>query len=277
MTVTSLAAHGPQHIIFTGRSQVRADEVIQEVKKTAPETPVTFLSMDLASFSSIRDAAKSLNEKFDRLDIVFCNAGIMAVPAGTTKDGYEIQFGTNHMGHALLLHLLLPVLQKTAKEENGDVRIISNTSTGFKNPPTGGIEFDRLHSEQELGMGGRWLRYGQSKLANILFMSELARRHPELLCVTIHPGVIETDLVTSLSLVDQALIRASNIGKMISAEDGVKNQLFTATRPRADLVNGEFYEPVGVVGSHSDLSKDENLAAKLWEFTEGEIKKFLGH
>ena len=233
--------------------------------------------MDLASFASIRDAAKSFTEKVSRLDILFCNAGIMAVPAGTTKDGYEIQFGTNHMGHALLVHQLLPMLQKTAKEGNGDVRIVSNTSTGFKNPPSGGIEFERLHSEQDLGIGGRWVRYGQSKLAIILFMSELARKHPELMCVTIHPGVIETDLVTSLSLTDQALIRASNIGKMISAEDGVKNQLFTATRPRADLVNGEFYEPVGVPGSHTDLSKDKELAAKLWEWTQNEIEKILGH
>ncbi|KAJ9613493.1 hypothetical protein H2200_003435 [Cladophialophora chaetospira] len=275
LTVTSLAVHSPQHIFFTGRSESRAKDVVEEARTIAPDTPVTFVSMDLASLASIKAAANQLMQDTPRLDIVFCNAGIMAVPAATTKDGYEIQFGTNHIGHAMLIHLLLPMLQKTAKEPDADVRVISNTSTGFKNPPSGGIEFDRLHSEQDLGIGGRWLRYGQSKLANILFMSELARRHPELLCVTIHPGVIETDLVTTLSYADQALIRASNVGKMISAEDGVKNQLFTATRPRADLVNGEFYEPVGVVGSHSTFSKDQELAGKLWEWTEAEIEKFL--
>jgi NAD(P)-dependent dehydrogenase (short-subunit alcohol dehydrogenase family) len=275
MTVCALAAHNPAHIFFTGRSEARAKEVIEEANGLAPNTPVSFVPMDLASLTSINQATKELQAKTKRIDLLFCNAGIMAVPASTTKDGYEIQFGTNHLGHAMLVHQILPILLETAKKPGSDVRIISNTSTGFKNPPSGGIEFDRLHSEQDLGIGGRWIRYGQSKLANILFMSEMARRYPEIKSVTIHPGVIKTDLVTSLSTADQALIYASNVGKMLSSEDGVKNQLFAATRARTDLVNGEFYEPVGVVGRHTNLSRDKALAAKLWNWTNMEIEKFF--
>ena len=275
MTVTSLAAHNAAHIFFTGRSEARAAEVIDEAKALAPNAPVSFLPMDLASFASIQEAAKQLRSKTDRIDLLFCNAGIMAVPVGTTADGYEIQFGTNHLGHALLIHLLLPLLLQTAKDPSSDVRIVSNTSTGFKNPPPDGIEFARLRSEQDLGVGGRWLSYGQSKLANILFAREMATHHPQLMSVTIHPGVIKTDLVTSLSAEDQALVYASSVGKMLSAEDGVKNQLFAATRPRAELTNGGFYEPVGVVGAQTELSRDAELGARLWEWTEGEIGRFL--
>ena len=275
MTVTSLAAHNAAHIFFTGRSEARATEVIDEAKARAPNAPVSFLPMDLASFASIQEAATQLRSKTDRIDLLFCNAGIMAVPAGTTADGYEIQFGTNHLGHALLIYLLLPLLLQTAKDPSSDVRIVSNTSTGFKNPPPDGIEFARPRSEQDLGVGGRWLSYGQSKLANILFAREMATHHPQLMSVTIHPGVIKTDLVTSLSAEDQALVYASSVGKMLSAEDGVKNQLFAATRARAELTNGGFYEPVGVVGAQTELSRDAELGARLWEWTEGEIGRFL--
>ena len=274
-TVVLLAAHHPAHIFFTGRAQGRADEVVNVAQLKAPTTSVTFLPMDLGSFASIHSAAQQLMSRTSRLDLLFCNAGIMAVPADTTSDGYEIQFGTNHLGHALLIHQLLPTLLNTASKPNSDVRIISNTSTGFNNPPTGGIEFDRLKSSQDLGLGGRWLRYGQSKLANILYMSEMARRYPEILSVTIHPGVIKTDLVSSLSVVDQALVAATALGKMITLEDGVKNQLYTAVRSRKDVINGEFYEPVGAPGHHSALSKDTDLAARLWEWTEEEIKQYL--
>lgn len=111
----------------------------------------------------------------------------MAIAAGTTQDGYENQFGTNHVAHALLVKKLLPALQQTAKE-TGDARIVFLTSLGFAIMPSGGIVFKDLKSPQSLLISGPWLRYGQSKLANIVYASELAKRYPDVTTVAIHPG-----------------------------------------------------------------------------------------
>ncbi|KAK5309386.1 hypothetical protein LTR70_010328 [Exophiala xenobiotica] len=276
-SILALAVHNPAQIFFTGRSQSRADGIVDQVRAIAPNIAVTFLSMDLGSAKSIQAAAESLQLKSSRLDILMCNAGIMAVPASTTADGYEVQFGTNHLGHAILMRCLLSVLQKTAEQPNADVRIISNTSTGFQAAPEGGIQFDTLKTEQEMGQGGRWLRYGQSKLANILYTQEMARRHPQILSLVIHPGVIMTDLVTTLSQEDQEIVKSSNVGKIISEEDGIKNQLWAATSPREELENGQFYEPVGTVGSTTKASTDRELAKRLWEWTEEQIDALITH
>lgn len=274
-SILALAVHGPAQIFFTGRSRSRADGVMDQVRAIAPNVAVTFLSMDLGSAKSIQAAAEAFLSKSSRLDILMCNAGIMAVPASTTADGYELQFGTNHLGHAILMRCLLPVLRKTAEQPNADVRIISNTSTGFAGAPEGGVQFNTLKSEQDMGQGGRWLRYGQSKLANILYTQEMANHYPQILSLVIHPGVIMTDLVTTLSQEDQELVKSSNAGKIISEEDGIKNQLWAATSPREKLENGQFYEPVGVVGFTTKASTDRNLAKKLWEWTEEQINTLL--
>jgi len=97
-TVLSFAAHGPAHIYFTGRSQPSADSLVKETKARFPQVPVTFVPCDLASLDSVRNAAKDVASRTDRLDIAMLNAGVMALPPGLTKDGYEVQFGTNHMG-----------------------------------------------------------------------------------------------------------------------------------------------------------------------------------
>lgn len=121
------------------------------------------------------------------------------------------------------------------------------------------------------------MRYGQSKLANILYTQEMARHHPQILSVVIHPGVILTDLVTTLSQEDQELVKLSNVGKIISEEDGIKNQLWAATSPRNGIGNGQFYEPVGTVGFTTSASTDRELAKKLWEWTQEQIEGLLAY
>ena len=150
----------------------------------------------------------------------------MATPEGLTKDGYEVQFGTNHMGHALLIKLLTPLLESTAKK-TGDVRIVWNTSLGHQAHPTGGIQFDKVKTTQGdiFFILGRWLRYGQSKLANLLYAREFAKRHPSIVSVSIHPGVSATGLVTSLGLFDRWFVWFTNIGKMITPEQCAWNQV----------------------------------------------------
>ena len=196
----------------------------------------------------------------------------MAVPQGLTADGYEIQFGTNHLGHALLIKHLVPTMLRTAKE-HGDARIVCLTSTGFNVAPKQGIIFKDLHTTMDMGMGSTWTRYGQSKLSNLLYGAQLAKRYPELSVAVVHPGVIQTDIFNGLGLANKMLVRLTNIGKMKSPEEGAQNSLWAATVNRKSLESGAYYEPVAEPGKHSKLSQDTELGDRLWDWTQKELAR----
>lgn len=204
-----------------------------------------------------------------------CNAGIMAQPKSLTADGYELQFGTNHLGHALLIQKLLPGLSRKAARGE-DARIIILTSQGFLLHPCEGIVFEDLKTEQDFRVGGPWRRYAQSKLANLLYARELARRYPRILSVAIHPGVVATDLVGNTSVLEKAAVYATNFGKVLRPAEGAYNQCWAATVVREKIVGGVYYEPVGkVMESRLDaVAKDEGLARRLWEWTDEELREY---
>ena len=143
-TCRQLAKHNP-HIYLAARTPSKAESAIADIKGTAPNANITFLELDLASLESVKKAADTFNAKSDRLDVLINNAGVMALPASTTKEGYEIQFGTNHIGHFLFTKLLMPTLQRTA-EGNSDVRIVNLSSEGHRLPPKGGLALKDAHS-----------------------------------------------------------------------------------------------------------------------------------
>lgn len=203
-----------------------------------------------------------------------CNAGIMATPPGLSTDGYEIQFATNHLGHALLIKLLLPTLLQTAQEPNSDVRIVCSSSLGAFFGPKSGIVFKDLRTTQKYLMGGGFIRYGQSKLANILYAAELARRYPEIKTLSIHPGVIETGLVGNLGFWNKALVHVTSYNKMLTSEEGSQNQLWAATAPKDGMTNGSFYEPVGAPGKTDKRTTDASLRKELWEWTEKQLEAY---
>ncbi|MCJ1395298.1 hypothetical protein MMC18_008182 [Xylographa bjoerkii] len=272
-SVLAFAKHHAEHIYFSGRNAKSAEAVIREVKAAVPDVKITFLECDLASLTSVDEAAKQFSTDSQRLDILLCNAGVMALPPGLTKDGYEIQFGTNHVGHALLVKLLLPTLLRTAEKPNSDVRVVMLTSLGFRAHPSGGIDFPSLRTTRN-GIMGYWVRYGQSKLANILFASELARRYPGITTASVHPGVINTGLVTNLGFLNSALVYVTNPFSMITPEQGVYNSLWATTTKKENLTNGEYYIPVGIPGTHDKESKSKKLAGELWEWTEKELEAY---
>lgn len=268
-----MSKHGPKHIYFTGRNAKNAAQVAEEVKAIAPSAEVTFIYCDQTSLASVDAAAKEFLSKSDRLDVLLCNAGVMAIAAGTTQDGYENQFGTNHVAHALLVKKLLPSLQHTAKE-SGDARIVFLTSLGFAITPSGGIVFKDLKSPQSLLIGGPWLRYGQSKLANIVYASELAKRYPDVTTVAIHPGVIWTDIVSGLSLLNRTFVRLTTMGRLLQPHEGAYNSEWAATTEKKNLKSGTFYEPVGVLGTTTKNSTDPKLREELWKWTEKELEQW---
>ena len=221
-----------------------------------------------------------------RLDILVLNAGIMATPAGLTEQGYEAQFGTNHVGHALLTKLLLPTLLSTAEEPGADVRVVSLSSMGHTfSPPRRGIDFANLKSDMAGSL--TFMRYGQSKLANILFAKEMARRYPVITTVAVHPGVVNTELYRNTQEWWGVgyLVGAMREWMWTSVQEGAKGQLWAATAPLAKtdkgaagngvgVESGEYYCPVGVTGKGSKWSCDTELAGRLWEWTEKELESY---
>jgi NAD(P)-dependent dehydrogenase (short-subunit alcohol dehydrogenase family) len=272
--VLELAAHNPAHILFTGRNAKAAEDVIGRGLKGVK---LTFIACDTANNSSVKSAAENILSTIpDRLDVLVCCAGIMAKPAGVSKDGFEIHFATNQLGHSILVRKLLPLLEKTASLPGADVRIVMVTSLAWKGTPSGGIQFDKLRSEQDLPVLGPWLRYGQSKLANLLYARELAERYPNILSFAIHPGVVKTSLVTDLSWSQKLLVYIPNIGQMLTPEQGTYNLLWAVTAKKEGIKRGGFYVPVGKLSEEKTKpSEDPALRKKLWDWTEEEIAKYL--
>jgi NAD(P)-dependent dehydrogenase (short-subunit alcohol dehydrogenase family) len=198
------------------------------------------------------------------------NAGIMATPLSLTKNGYEIQFGTNHMGHALLTRLLLPTLQKTAKETGADVRIINLTSMGHMWPAKGGICFDEVKTDMR--STGTWARYGQSKLANILFTKGLASHYPDIKIMAVHPGAVNTELqrgpaATWPWIATPMRLLADVVTATVA--NGALTQLFAATSK--DAKTGTYYVPTGKEDAGSGYARDEKLVTALWDYTQKEL------
>lgn len=248
---------------------------MDDIKSRVPNAAVAFIECDLASLQSCQEATRDFLSRSDRLDILICNAGVMNLPPGFSKDGYEIQFATNHLGHALLIKLLLPTMLKTAELPGADVRIVNISSLGHMLPPKNGITFDALRTTQAGEMAP--IRYGQSKLANVLYASELAKRYPQLTTTSCHPGIIVTQLYHTQTFLMRMLIQVSAVFRgetMKTPEEGAHNQLWLATVRKDELINGEFYMPVGKPKERSKLSKDEKLMGRLWDWTEKELESF---
>lgn len=278
-TISFLAAQNPAKIFFSGRNQKRADELISKVQQASPSTKLAFIECDLSSLASVQAAAKELVSESDRLDVLMLNAGIMATPASLSKDGYENQFATNHLGHALLIKLLLPTLLKTAEQPSSDVRIINLASVAYANASSSGIEFSKLKTKNA-SYGGmmapnKWVCYGQSKLANLLYPIELAKRYPSITSVAVHPGFIKTDLHTNENFMDRMMVNFM-ADKWLEKKEGAYTQTWAATVAKEKLENGGYYEPVGVkTVPKTKAGKDAGLAKELWEWTQKELERWM--
>lgn len=267
------AKHKPSQILIGSRSEEKARAAIAEIVESVPGAQLTPIQLDLASLASVKAAANKVLAATPRLDVLMNNAGIMAVPPETTVDGYEIQFGTNHMGHALLTKLLMPLLLKTAEQPNcgSDVRIVTLTSHSHTRAPEGGIDFSKLRSADTESLP--LTKYGVSKLANILHVKQLAKRYPSIKVVAIHPGMVHTNLSTTMRqsfMLAWVLMPIISYFSAVGIDQGVLNQLWGATS--AEVESGQYYEPVGVGGNGSPSTEDAELAEKLWTWTEKELE-----
>ncbi|TLD33722.1 hypothetical protein PspLS_01638 [Pyricularia sp. CBS 133598] len=283
-TVMQLAKAGMERIFIGARNEEKALKAIKEISsQISSKTTLTFVQMDLTSFDSISRAADQVMSQTDRLHLLFNNAGVVGTPPGLTRDGYETQWGTNHMGHSLFTRLLLPLLEKTAEGGRVDVRVINVSSVserlcfwhgcgdleGFKKP---GL------APPVWFMGPFW-GYAASKLANVLHARMLAHKHPSIKAVAVHPGGVRTPITGTFT--QEAPFIGGYVMPFIAAlifvdvSEGVKNQLWAAVSDQS--VSGEYYSPVGRpnFGSGSGSTKGMEEAERVWEWTERELDAYL--
>lgn len=288
-SVFQLATRSPAKIYLAARNPSKAEAALSEIKERAGENcaPIQILNLDLSSFASIKKAAAEVLANESRLDLLIANAGVMGAN-GVTSEGYEIQFGVNHMGHALLIRSLLPLMQETAKREGiaaGETRCVILSSTAESFAPSSLYPFEGLKGD--LASTGMWAKYGISKMANLHYAAQLAKRYSEaetgIRFVSIHPGGVVTNLGDTLNnwpRTERFIKKvAGTLLRLKPVEEGVRNQLWAATCPDGFGVkapeSGVFYHPVGVADKATKMAYDEGKADELWEWTEKELQPHL--
>ena len=258
-------------VILACRNAAKAQVALAEVKAKVPGAKAELMALDLGRLQSVRDFAATFKARYDRLDLLINNAGLMAIPRSETPDGFETQFGVNHLGHFALTALLINLLLRTPNS-----RVVT-VSSGMN--AVGRMNFEDLMGKLHYS---RYGNYGQSKLANIVFANELQRRLAAAGASTIsnstHPGYVITNLQSRAateagSVVEGLLNRFA--GRLVAQpiEGGIAPQLFAATAPEAK--GGAYYGPSGPFArGHPGEARpnrqalDPAIGKRLWEVSE---------
>jgi NAD(P)-dependent dehydrogenase (short-subunit alcohol dehydrogenase family) len=264
-TAAALAAKGAR-VVLAIRNLEKGRAAADLIKARTPNADVTLQELDLSSLASIRTAADALRTEHDRIDLLINNAGVMMTPKQTTADGFELQFGTNHLGHFALTNLLLDRVLAAPRS-----RIVTVSSVGHRFARNG-IRFDDLQWEKDYN---RVVAYGQSKLANLMFTYELQRRlqGTDTIAVAAHPGGSNTELARNLPFVVR-VATAALAPLMQGPAMGALPSLRAATDP--DVLGGQYYGPDGFgeqrgypkVVASSDVSHDTAAQHRLWTVSE---------
>jgi NAD(P)-dependent dehydrogenase (short-subunit alcohol dehydrogenase family) len=267
----ALAGKGA-HVILTARDAGKGQAAAEAIRREHPQATVAVMALDLADLSSVRLFAADFQKRFSVLPRLINNAGVMATPYQRTKDGFELQFGTNHLVHFALTGLLLPSLLAAPK-----ARVVTVSSGVHER---GAIAFDNLDGSRRYDM---WAAYGQSKLANVLFAYELQRcfqaRGLNTISLACHPGYAGTNLQSAGPRLAGSRLRESLMGfanRFLAqpAAMGALPLLYAAVEPT--LRGGEYIGPLGAMGmrgypglaASSARSHDAAAARRLWEISE---------
>lgn len=241
-------------VVGTARTVEKAREACATVKgETVP------LACELSDPKSVRACVAAVKAAGLQLDGIIANAGIMALPKLEKAFGYELQFFTNHIGHFILVTGLLDALTPEG-------RVVMLSSAAHKGAPKGGIQFDNLDGSKGYG---DWANYGQSKIANLLFAKELARRFQgtRRTANAVHPGVIKTNLGRHMNPL--AGLVFGIVGPLVlkSVPQGAATEVFVATHPSLAGVSGQYFADCNVAKPRAD-AEDAELAKKLWDVSE---------
>jgi NAD(P)-dependent dehydrogenase (short-subunit alcohol dehydrogenase family) len=269
-TALVLAGKGAR-VVLACRSADKGQLAAKKIELEYPKALVEIVPLDLADLSSIREFAQVLKAKYRKLDLLINNAGVMALPYSQTADGFEMQFGTNHLGHFALTGLLLDLLNASPF-----ARVVTVSSNAHKG---GKMRFHDLHWNSGYG---RWSAYGMSKLANLLFCYEFARKikanHLNVRSVAAHPGFTETNLFLSPRMDNSKLIAyIYRVSNQYVAQDVLMGALPTLYAATAyGVKNGDYYGPAHFRGWRGPPKKVKSNwrsrslrdAARLWKVSE---------
>ncbi len=265
----ALAGKGAR-VLMACRNPAKAATALEQVAAVATGAAPEFVPLDLADLSSVRERAAALVDAGERIDVLMNNAGVMVPPLGRTAEGFELQFGTNHLGHFAFTGLVLPALLRADRP-----RVVLTSSIAHY---PGRIRWDDPNWEHH--RYSKWTAYSQSKLANLLFMEELGRRGGELLVsAAAHPGYAATHLQTAGAQAsgNRTAERIMTLGNRIFAQTdamGALPQLYAATMP--EVRSGDYFGPDRLFGTRghphpamrTSASRDAVAAARLWTLSE---------
>jgi NAD(P)-dependent dehydrogenase (short-subunit alcohol dehydrogenase family) len=261
-------ARARANVVLACRNTVKGEAARKRILASAPGSQVEVVALDLGSLDSVRSFAERFKDEHAGIDLLINNAGVMAPPRRHTADGFELQFGTNHLGHFALTGLLIGLMKGRS-----DARVVTVSSGAHR---LGRIAFNDLQGERKYR---RWGAYGQSKLANLLFAFELERRlraaESSIRSMAAHPGYAATNLqFAAAPALDRVVMSVANRLMAQSAEMGALPILYAATYP--GLVGGVYIGPDGFLEQRGypkqvtakPTAGDEDVARKLWEVSE---------
>jgi NAD(P)-dependent dehydrogenase (short-subunit alcohol dehydrogenase family) len=264
-TAAALAAKGAQ-VVLAVRNLEKGKDAADRIAAASPGAQVALQELDLTSLESVRAAAEQLKANYDAIDLLINNAGVMMTPKSTTKDGFELQFGTNHLGHFAFTGLLLDRVLATSGSR---VVTVSSTAHRFIR----GIRFDDLQWERDYS---RARAYGQSKLANLMFTYELQRRlaGTNSIAVAAHPGGANTELGRNTPAPIRIVFDVVGPLLIQGADMGALPTLRAATDP--GVLGGQYFGPDGFaeqrgypkVVASTQASHDTDAQRRLWAVSE---------
>lgn len=258
-TAISLAKKGAE-VIIACRNESKGNVAVEAIKKASNNNKISLLICDLSSLKSVQKCVDDFKSKYNRLDVLVNNAGLMADSYQTTKEGFEWQFGINHIGHFYLTTRLINELLAA-----NEPRVVTVSSMVHAQ---GKIDFDRLKNDKGNYKG--MPAYAQSKLANVLFTKGLAKRYPKIKANSLHPGVVAS------SFGDGDVVWYIKVGWkllkpfLLTPEKGAATSIFLASSPKVN-VSGKYFDKCKEKKS-SPLADDDNLIEKLWRYSEAEAR-----
>lgn len=271
-TAKALLAHGAK-VYIAARNQAASEEAIRQLKQETGNEAI-FFKLDLGDLKAIKASAEEFLSKETQLHILVNNAGVMSPPIElVTADGYDLQFGTNVLGHYYFTKLLLPILTLTAKATpEGKVRVVNVASCAHL---FGGLDFNTFKDGPARKRCSRGTLYNQSKFGNVVFALELAKRYEDkgIISTALNPGNINSDLPRHVvaqipSIVKQILIKVL----LYEVSQGALTPLYAATSPEAASLNGKYLVPWARVRPPKQETQDPQLGKALWDWLEEQVK-----
>ncbi|KAF8956997.1 hypothetical protein BDZ97DRAFT_1955212 [Flammula alnicola] len=268
-TAKALLAHNAK-VYIAARNPDKVAAAIADLKKETDKEAL-FLKVDLADLKSVKAAAEEFQSKEKELHVLFNNAGVMAPPIDQlTAQGYDLQFGTNVLGHFYFTKLLLPSLLAGAKSSpDGKARIVNTSSSASLFIKT--VDFNTVKdSLAARKKKGTQLLYCQSKLGNVLFSNELARRYGDqgIVSISLNPGNLNSDLQRHVSMIETALLKPI----LYAPSYGALTQLWAGTSPQGAELNGKYLIPWARIGTGNPAGEDPKLAGELWKWLEEQVE-----